>query len=247
MRIAFQSARSGNFEIWICAGDGGRCRQLTSFNGPVTGSPKWSPDGKKIVFDSAAEGAYNVYVAEADGGRPRRLTQDPSNATIPSWSRDGTWIYFSSRRSGRQEIWKIPSSGGTAIQITHNGGVTSAESPDARYLYYTKRIGKSDLFRSGLDGSRETAIAQDTIGRGIAITQDQIYYLHQENEGLAAIRALPVTGGKSSLIASFTRTLDLGLSISPDLKYALFTQVDHEGSTLMLVDEFQFHDSRPQD
>lgn len=89
-----------------------------------------------------------------------------------------------------------------------------------------------------LDGSAEIKLAQNLIGRGFALTDKQIYYLHQEHEGLTALRSLLVIGGKSSVIASFAKTLDLGLSISPDLKYALYTQVDQEGSTLMLVDEF---------
>jgi eukaryotic-like serine/threonine-protein kinase len=237
-RIAFQSARSGTFEIWICASDGALCRQLTAFNGPMTGMPRWSPDGRKIAFDSAAAGAYDVYVVDAEGGAPQRITQDPSNATIPSWSHDGKWVYFCSRRSGIQQIWRAPVSGGTAIQVTRHKGFTAFESPDARYLYYATSEEKGELFRSGLDESGEVMIAQDVIGRGVAITQDKIYYLHDEGKGLSAIRVVSANGGKSSLIASFTKRLDIGLSVSPDRKYALFTQVDTEGSTLMLVDEF---------
>jgi Tol biopolymer transport system component len=237
-QVTLQSARSGNFEIWICSGDGGRCRQLTSFNGPMTGAPQWSPDGSKIAFDSSAEGVYNIYVVGADGGVPRRLTSGRSSSTTPSWSRDGKWIYFCSDRTGIQEVWKIPSEGGAEVRITRNGGAISVESPDGQYLYYTRKTSTSDMFRSRLDGRDEVMTAQDVIGRGLAVTGNHIYYLHQEHGHLSTLRALPIHGTHSSLIAAFTKTLDLGLSISPDLKYALYTQVDQEGSTLMLVDEF---------
>lgn len=77
------------------------------------------------------------------------------------------------------------------------------------------------------------------MNRGLAVTRNHLYYLHREREGLFALRSLPLTGGKSSLVSLLTKNLDAGLSISPDQKYALYSQVDHEGSTLMLVDEFR--------
>jgi Tol biopolymer transport system component/DNA-binding winged helix-turn-helix (wHTH) protein len=235
--IAFQSARSGNTEIWLCGSDGGRCRQLTSFNGPLTGTPRWSPDGKQIAFDSAAAGHFNIYVVDADGGAPRRL-DDPADAVAPSWSRDGKWIYFTSRRTGRPEIWKLPSSAGAAVQVTRNGGLTAFESPDGESLYYTKASGKSMLWRSRLDGSAETAIADDVVARGFAVTPDQIYYLRQEARGFATLRSLTLATGKNAQIATITKTLHLGLSVSPDRKYALYAQIDHEGSNLVLLEDF---------
>ena len=38
-KIVFSSARSGNYEIWVCDREGRNPVQLTSFNGPELGSP----------------------------------------------------------------------------------------------------------------------------------------------------------------------------------------------------------------
>jgi Tol biopolymer transport system component len=162
-----------------------------------------------------------------------------AGAIIPSWSHDGRWIYFSSLTTGRHEIWKVPGSGGKAVQVTRAGGYTAFESPDGQHLYYTRSAGKSKLCRSGLDGSEETEIAEDVIVRGFVLTSEQIFYLRQENNhGLATLRSLSLKTGRSAPITALTTALSLGLSVSPDRKYALYTQIDHEGSDLMLVDDF---------
>jgi Tol biopolymer transport system component/DNA-binding winged helix-turn-helix (wHTH) protein len=236
-RIAFQSARSGNTEIWLCESDGGHCQQLTSFNGPLTGTPRWSPDGKQIAFDSAGAGPFNIYVVDADGGSPRRL-DDPADAALPSWSHDGKWIYFSSQRTGRLEIWKRPSSGGDAIQVTRDGGFMAFESFDGESLYYMKSGVNPVLCRSRLDGSGETAIAEDVITRGYAVTPDRVYYFRREAHGYATLRSLTPATGETAPIATITKTLHLGLTVSPNRKDALYTQIDREGSNLVLLENF---------
>ena len=50
-KIAFESTRSGAYEVWMCRSDGTGVVQLTRFNSS-TGSPRWSPDGQQIAFDS---------------------------------------------------------------------------------------------------------------------------------------------------------------------------------------------------
>lgn len=47
--IAFSSGRSGAPEIWVAGADGLNVRRLTFFDGILTGTPRWSPNGKQIV------------------------------------------------------------------------------------------------------------------------------------------------------------------------------------------------------
>jgi Tol biopolymer transport system component len=110
-RIAFESTRSGSYEIWMCRSDGTNLVQLTHLNN-VSGTPRWSPDGEQIAFDSRAPGNADIFVMDAQGGSLRKLTNETSAEVVPSWSRDGHWIYFASARSGPWEVWKMPSAGG---------------------------------------------------------------------------------------------------------------------------------------
>lgn len=138
-RIAFQSTRSGSFELWLCDSDGQRPVQLTRFGGPHVGCPRWSPDGRQLAFDSAHSGSHrDIYVINADGSGLRRLTTESSNDSRPSWSRDGKWIYFASNRSGAWQVWRAPSAGGEAVQVTRHGGREAFESADGRFVYYAK-------------------------------------------------------------------------------------------------------------
>jgi len=105
-KIAFQSKRSGNWEVWTCDADGSNCMQITSFDGPQCGTPRWSPDGRWLALDSRVDGQPEIYVVAADGGKPHRMTDHPSDNVLPSWSHDGLWIYFTSDRSGRYRSGK---------------------------------------------------------------------------------------------------------------------------------------------
>ena len=122
-RIAFQSDRSGNWEIWMCDRDGSNAVQLTHFGGPPSGTPRWSPAGKRIVFDSRANGVSQVYMVSTDGGTPRQLTTDAAGGEVPSFSRDGEWIYYSSNHNGVTTIWKLPAEGGPPQSVTSNSGI----------------------------------------------------------------------------------------------------------------------------
>src|SRR5207302_2728997 len=43
-RVAFRSNRTGSDEIWMADREGRSPLRVTHFNGPLTGSPRWSPD-----------------------------------------------------------------------------------------------------------------------------------------------------------------------------------------------------------
>ena len=156
-KIAFESTRSGAYEVWICRSDGSGLVQLTHFNSH-TGTPRWSPDGQQIAFDSRAAGNADIYVIDSEGGPPRRLTREPSGEVVASWSRDGRWIYFASDRTGDWEVWKMPSAGGSTAQVTRHGGFAAFESPDGKFLYYAKGLTAPGLWRIPTNGGEEVEI-----------------------------------------------------------------------------------------
>jgi len=74
------------------------CRQITAVGDPEVGSPKWSPDGRRIAFDFDQHDHYEIYTVDAEGWAPQRLTNAPSHQVRPNCSADGQWIYFASDR-----------------------------------------------------------------------------------------------------------------------------------------------------
>ncbi|MGH7475318.1 MAG: hypothetical protein ACRELD_03445 [Longimicrobiales bacterium] len=73
-RIAFDSTRDGNWEIYTMAADGSDVRRLTTDAADDTRA-RWSPDGRRIAFQSWRHGGgMEVFVMNADGTDVRRLT-----------------------------------------------------------------------------------------------------------------------------------------------------------------------------
>src|SRR5258705_84833 len=65
-KIAFESNRTGDWEIFVMNFDGTELKQLTHSKG-FDGCPIWSPDGTKIVFPSERDNDSEIYIMNADG------------------------------------------------------------------------------------------------------------------------------------------------------------------------------------
>jgi Tol biopolymer transport system component len=238
-RIAFASARSGNPEIWVCNSDGSNAVQLTSFGGPSVTTPRWSPDGEKIAFDSDAAREFDIYVVAANGGKLQRMTTHPANDGNPSWSRDGRWIYFDSARTGQQQVFKIPANGGEAIQVTRDGGFAPLESADSKFLYYTKALGATSLWKIPIEGGQATKVLEGLRSYiSLAIVNGGVYFVPLQKP--TAIQFLSFTTNQIRTVASLEKPIENGgLAVSPDGRWILCTQFDQAGSELMLLENFR--------
>jgi len=231
-KIAFQSNRSGSWEVWTCDADGSNCQQITHFDGPQCGTPRWSPDGRSLAVFSTAEGQHSIYVVAADGGNPRRVTNYPANDIRPSWSHDGLWVYFGSDRSGQYQIWKVSKDGGEPVQVTRSGGNAAFESPDGKYLYYDK-FSQPGLYRMPAQGGEETQILRGPVGV-YALTSKGVYFYSDAK----TIQFLDTATGKVSTIAALDKPSGF-LTASPDDAYVVWSQTDRNTVDLMLVEGFR--------
>ena len=239
-RVVFCSSRSGTREIWLASADGSNLAQLTYLAAMMIGAPRWSPDGQQVVFDSNVGGAWDVYVIDVNGGNPRRLTDHPAVDGVPSYSRDGRWIYFVSFRSGRSEIWKMPATGGEAIRLTQNGGYTAFESLDGSMLYYTKAGGDyPSLWGMSVGGGQETELVKSVELYGFTLAKKGIYFDQFNKDGTTSIQFLKFATGKVAPVITLPQGRSGPLSISPDERYLLYSQLDQRGSDLMLIENFR--------
>lgn len=244
LRIAFASTRSGSFEIWTCDSSGENPIQLTSFRGPLAGSPRWSPDGRQIVFDSRPDGNADIFLINSEGGKPRRLTEDPAEDIVPSWSRDGRWIYFASTRSGTMQVWKLPAAGGEALQVTAQGGFEAFESPDGQWLYYTKNRGLPSIWRLPVAGGDESPVLDfhsSDYSRYWQIVSQGIYFATLE-AGQTRIKFFSFASAKTLPVATPEKALaqgDIGLTVSPDGRWLLYSQLDEKVGDIMMLEGFR--------
>lgn len=83
--------------LWTVEVATGAARQFTC--GEVSdGSPRWSPDGKRIAFLRTEDKDTQIWMIPTDGGEARQLTQlGEGGIGAPEWSPDGKQMAFTFR------------------------------------------------------------------------------------------------------------------------------------------------------
>jgi hypothetical protein len=88
-----------------------------------------------------------------------------------------------------------------------------------------------------VDGAGETEVLSGVAHRGFVIAADRIYYMSQEPDGSTCIRRFMLATGVDSPIVSVSGPVFVGLSLSPDGKYLVYSQL-RVAMNLMLVEDF---------
>jgi Tol biopolymer transport system component len=167
------------------------------------------------------------------------MTTHPANDGNPSWSHDGRWIYFDSARGGQQQVWRIPSNGGEAVQVTRDGGWAPLESPDGKFLYYTKALQGTSLWRIPVEGGQASKVLEGLSNYiNLAIVDRGAYFVPVRNGAGDSIQFLNFATNQVRTVASFEKPLSGGLAVSPDRRWILYPQIEQAGSELMLVENF---------
>lgn len=243
-RLGFASTRSGAEEIWIAQADGSNPRQMTFMGGPLCANPQWSPSGEEILFNSRRTGSSDLYVLRPAGGEVRRLTSDEEHEELEArWSRDGRSIYFGSNRTGRFEVWKMAADGRTApIQVTRGGGVAASESPDRRFLYYSKApASPGAIWRVPVAGGEETLVAEGlSYSLNFALGDRGLYLVAiGDDPNSSSIDFVEYSTGRRTTVAVVAKRYWYGMALSRDGRRLLFPTIENDGSNLMLVDASQ--------
>lgn len=157
-KIAFDSERSGNDDIYTMNIDGTGLKRLT-FSGAPDVCPAFSPDGTKIAFASRRDGHYQLYVMDSNGNNQQRLITTTTYDLHPDWSPDGTKIAYTVYTSSSYddgEIFMSNADGSDAHQLT--------DAPADNMLPDWSPDGATILFTSTRDGNRELYV-MDTLGQ----------------------------------------------------------------------------------
>lgn len=243
-QLFFYSNRSGSVQIWSATADGQDATQLTNQDPKATSaSPRPSPDGRWVAFDSDRSGTYQIYVMPASGGTPKQLTNQVL-AFAAAWSPDSRWIYYSSRQSGRLEIWRISPEGGAPQQVTATQALSPIISPDGQWLYFTRNDTSPEIWRRPLSANPDLTSVEEKLADRVfrfnyAVTNNTLYWAEPASGENGLLRSLDLKSRVIRNILPVTKPFDLGLTVSPDEKYLVFSQRDYDSSDLMLVDKFR--------
>lgn len=139
-KLAFESDRTSDVEVWTANADGSEPQVLASFFGAADRSPAWSPDGTQVAFQSNRTGDLEIWIANADGTGARNLTQRAGSDLHPAWSPDGTRIAWARWMPAdfAFDVWVMNADGTDARNVSAHwaNDVHPAWSPDGATIAF---------------------------------------------------------------------------------------------------------------
>ena len=166
-RIAFESDRLGDFDIWLMDADGGRQDRLTQDPAHDV-DPSWAPPPpsgvQRLAFASDRDGDFEIYSVDANGSDLRKLTDNQLADTSPAWSPDGRSIAFTRVGDAGAEILIMAADGSREVRLTGGAGAKSAPtwSPDSQRLAFASvRDGTSHVYLIERNGNGLRRLTDD--------------------------------------------------------------------------------------
>ena len=213
-RVLYTSYESGFPRINVLdVANVGR-RQLSTAEGEMAFSPRFSKDGRDVVYSLANGGNTDLYRTDLTTGAHVRLTTTPAIETAPSFSPDGSEIVFESDRSGTPQIYIMGANGGEARRVSFGEGRygTPVWSPRGDLIAFTKQnAGRFHIGVMRTDGSEERLLTASPLdegptwspnGRVIMFTRETLgatgtSSLYSVDVSGRNLRAVAVNGGAS--------------------------------------------------
>ena len=236
-RIAFNSDRQGEMNIWVRSLEDGTERRVTEGSGGDY-QPDWSPDGAGLAFFSARGGNTDVWTVDLEGGGLTRLTDDPGLDTNPFHSPDGTRIAFVSDRSGRSELWVMNADGSGQRQVTSTGvwGHFLQWTRDGRAVVMRAEGSDIRIYRVSVNDGELTRLPDVASGAHMSFSPDQSLILDVRNHQV--LWTYPVNGSPAYEVFRFDEPevrIDYP-AWSPDGRWVLFDRAAPRGGDLWLLE-----------
>ena len=204
--------RDGGYGIdLISFADGRRLGRIVQPGTDYQTDLGWSADGKLLAFSmSPREGTpSDLWLVEpVAGAQPRALISSPGADTKPAISPDGRWIAYQSDVSGRAEVYLVTCPDGqTTRQVTFNGGVNPAWSPDGQTLYFVTPQGlvSVTIGSGGTVASKPTVVFDKPFGQSDPIARD--YAIAPDGRPLIVEPSLRPTVSHLRVITNWHRLL----------------------------------------
>lgn len=172
--IFFNSARTGDSEIFRMNADGTEITNISRSAGYEDIMPAVSPDGKRVAFMRGKFydwDSYEIWIMNSDGSAQMKLTENSKADGHPDFSPDGKKIVFASFKDGNEEIYTINTDGTGLKRLTEDPSSDNDPdfSPDGSMIAFkSTRAHRGDSIDEFLDKDYEIFL-MDT--NGIIIKQ----------------------------------------------------------------------------
>lgn len=136
--IAYFSDRTGEYELYLCSGDGkGKEQQVTKGSTCYRFGPVWSPDSKKIAFLDKTSSLYILDIAE---GKPKFVDKDEiTYISDYTWSPDNRWLAYSKRMENGQAavmVYDVEQSKTHQLTSGYYTDFSPVFDPEGKYIFF---------------------------------------------------------------------------------------------------------------
>lgn len=238
-KIAFNSDRDGNMNIWTYVFADSSLYQLTKGPGGDY-QPNFSPDGKWITFFSSRSGTADIWIVDSTGNQLRSLAKSESLEINPFFSPDGKRIAYQSDQGGRLEAWVMNADGSNQQQLTNIGvmGHFLRWSHDSDFLFFRCASGKQIVMKISTSGGEPSPIGEIAGGSHMSFSPDQSKIM--DVVGHKRLWVSPLKGGKPKMVFEFNEPearIDYPVW-SPDGKWILFDKFQPQGGDIWIMKDF---------
>ncbi|TMQ69104.1 MAG: hypothetical protein E6K80_12795 [Candidatus Eisenbacteria bacterium] len=212
-RIAFESNRSGLFDIYVKPVSGATPEKVLVQGGSQFKHPaSWSPNGRTLAFYQLDQGTgFYIWLVPADGsGPPVPYLQTRFHEQNPDISPDGHWLLYTYDESGRPEVYvqSFPTPG-HKYQLTTSGCFLGRWRGDGKELVLIGLDGQNVSSASVLESGETFRASPPRLlfrtppnVNGIAETRDGQRFLAPVPEGKSAATAITVVLNWKSALAA---------------------------------------------
>lgn len=161
-RLAFDSGRDGNWEIYTARGDGVQPFRVTNHPGSDV-QPQLNQGATVVVFASNRNGGqFDIYSVDADGSNVLRITTSDHDDSYPTISPDGAQIAFARYQENNWELYGVRADGSGQTRLTSDSNfddLMPSWSPDGQRIAWVRsQNGMGAIWTMNSDGSGMQAL-----------------------------------------------------------------------------------------